>query len=259
MVRIGLAFALSAMMATLHTPAQAMAAESAQDGVSIEWLGHMFFRLTAPNGAVLMTSPWLRNADIPIRLENIDRADVLLVPNSHPDDIGNPVEISSTTGARVVLPRGLAEWQLESGLDPAAMLPTEIGDSLDLHGVRIHVVWNRHDNTIRPAGIDGGPAQGYVMQFENGLTVYFAASSALHEQMADYALTFQPHIALINANEDFIGIAQTLMSENPNLHTVVPIHLRAGDPRFFDYAAQAESLGLGLTVFHPALGVPYWY
>src|SRR5215471_5384961 len=49
--------------------------------VKVEWLGHEFYRLTSPNGVVVITSPWLGNPDGPVTVDELKRTDFILVPN----------------------------------------------------------------------------------------------------------------------------------------------------------------------------------
>ena len=72
--------------------------------VKIEWLGHEFYRLTSPNGVVVLTSPWLGNPDGPVPKESLARTDFILVPNAHNDDMGNPEEVHLVSGATVFAP-----------------------------------------------------------------------------------------------------------------------------------------------------------
>lgn len=257
-----IAFALLALLVVPSTGNVAIAEAPAQSQgqVTVEWLGHMFFRFTDPNGTVVLTSPWLDpegNRDVPISLEDLERADILLVPNSHPDDMGNPVEISAQTGARVILPKGLSAWQVGVGLDPGVVLSAKIGDVIEINGVRITVVENLHDNSFRigAESFDGGPAHGYIVTFTSGFTVYFAASSSINPAMADYGRDFRPHIALINGRQDVAGITELLKTANPNLHTVIPIHILFGDERVAGLRAGVEALGIGVRLLHPNIGV----
>lgn len=249
------------VVAATGSVATAQAPTPSQGQVTVEWLGHMFFRFTDPNGTVVLTSPWLDpegNRDVPISLEDLERADILLVPNSHPDDMGNPVEISARTGARVILPRGLSAWQVGLGMDPGVVISAKIGDVIEINGVRINVVENLHDNSFRigAESFDGGPAHGYIVTFTNGFTVYFAASSSINPAMADYGRDFRPHIALINGRQDVAGITELLKTANPNLHTVIPIHILFGDLRVPELAAQVEGLGVGVRLLHPNIAEP---
>src|SRR5262249_1516385 len=156
-----------------------------QRPVTIEWLGHMFFRFTSPNGVVVMTSPWLVNPDSPITLDDVDRADILPVPNGHPHDQGNAPEIGMKTRPRWPAPGPLARGMIDQGLPAGQAISTQPGNLHNYDGVLVRVVYNLHDNNNGRAPGDpyGGPAHGYIITFENGFTVYFAASSAIHTDM----------------------------------------------------------------------------
>jgi hypothetical protein len=80
-----------------------------QGTVKLEWLGHEFYRLTSPDGVVTVTSPWLTNADGPVDLDELVRTDIILVPNAHEDDMGNPIEVAGVSGAIVVAPGPLGQ------------------------------------------------------------------------------------------------------------------------------------------------------
>ena len=239
------------------------AAASSQGAVTLEWLGHMFFRLTSASGVVVLTSPWLGNPDVPITLDDLERADVLLVPNSHSDDMGNPIEIAAKTGARVLAPSRLGRWLVGEGLDESLLLSAGVGDRRDIQGVRIRVARNDHGNTLRD-GSDGGPAVSYIVTFENDFTVYFGASSPPHADMAVYGSVYKPHIALLNLRDpvEFAHGARLLSTDNPNLRAVVPTHIRAdvsSARAIAQAAAEMEQLGVPARLFTPVVGDVYRY
>ncbi|MBI3007555.1 MAG: hypothetical protein HYY53_04550, partial [candidate division NC10 bacterium] len=62
----------------------------AQSGtVKLEWLSWSFFRFTSPNGKVILTNPFMAgNPDAKVTLSDITRADLILVPDGHRDEIG---------------------------------------------------------------------------------------------------------------------------------------------------------------------------
>ncbi len=91
-----LAAVVSFAVLTLAKPSQA------QTGVKIEWLTWSFFRITTPGGKVILTNPWYTNPDSKIRLGGIPKADIILVPTGHPDEVGNALEVAAKTGATIV-------------------------------------------------------------------------------------------------------------------------------------------------------------
>ena len=78
---------------TAAVPTAGAYTTASQGGVTMEWLGWMFFRFTSPRGTVVLTSPWLENPDSPTTLDELGRVDLVLVPNGHPDDQGQALQI----------------------------------------------------------------------------------------------------------------------------------------------------------------------
>jgi L-ascorbate metabolism protein UlaG (beta-lactamase superfamily) len=244
--------------------AQAPAAEGV---VTMEWLGWMFFRFTSPGGMVVLTSPYVTNADSPITLDEVGRVDLILVPNGHGDDMGEAFEIALQTGARVVAPDPLGRWFVSRGLPAGQVIATSVGNVHEVGGIHVRVVHNLHDNNVivRGAHLDvpyGGPAQGYIVTFENGFTMYFAASSALHMDMQLYGSLYRPHLALLNLGTnrdpaDLAQMARLLLTDNPNLQTVVPQHHRVGAGSAPRAAAEIQRLGLLVRFLSPEILAPY--
>lgn len=239
-------------------------AATEQEVVTVEWLGSQFFRFTSPRGVVVLTSPDLRNADTPITLEQIDWADIILVPNSHNDDMGQPVPIAVRTGATVLAPAPLGRWLVDQGLDQRQLVRAAAGDTREVQGIRIKVLPNPHDNTL-VTGADGGPAVSYMITFENGFTAYFFSHSTISMDMQLYGMLYRPHMVLLSINGtipvsnplEFAHSVRLLSTENPNLRTVIPQHLRPGDPVIGQARTEMERLGFGGLMFEPEIGVPY--
>src|SRR6266511_1807444 len=126
----------------------ALARDASQDGVHVEWLGHMFFRITSPSGLVVLTSPWVQNPDSPVTLDTVGRADIILVPDAHNDDIGQAFEIGVQTGATVIAPRLLGQRLVDQGLDSANVVAAQPGVT-SRQGIQIVSVPSLHDNSMR--------------------------------------------------------------------------------------------------------------
>jgi L-ascorbate metabolism protein UlaG (beta-lactamase superfamily) len=176
--------------------------------------------------------------------------------------MGRAVEIAMRTGARVIAPGPIGRWMTEQGVPASQMIASGIGNVHDVDGISVRVVHNLHDNTVSPDAPYGGPAQGYIVTVENGFTAYFAASSAIHQDMALYGRLYRPHLALLNLGSsrdpaDLAYMAQLLLTDNPNLQTVVPQHHRAGAPAVQQAAAEVQRLGLPVRFLIPAVLQPY--
>src|SRR5690242_207949 len=100
----------------------APAAQPAGGSVTVEWFGWSHYRFTSPTGKVILTNPFTSNPDSPIKPEDIDKADLIVVADGHGDEVGSTVAIAQNTGAMVLAPGGLNSWLVEQGV-PRQQVP----------------------------------------------------------------------------------------------------------------------------------------
>ena len=75
----------------------------AQSGpVKMEWLSWSIFRFTSPTGKVILTNPFVKNPDSPVKIEDFPKVDAILVADGHGDEVGSTDEIALKTGAKIV-------------------------------------------------------------------------------------------------------------------------------------------------------------
>ena len=245
----------------LTPPALAQSSTAEPGKVKVEWLGHQFFRLTSPKGIVVLTSPQLANPDGPVPLESLKRTDIVLVPNSHNDDMGNPLEIAALSGATVIAPGPLGHWLMGQGLKKDQFRRAGIGDRFVMKGITFKIGPSSHDNTL-VTGADGGPATSYFITFENGYTIFFNAHSTMVADLAIYASIYQPSLALLGLSQDppeFAQVARMMNNNNPKLRTIIPTHMRPGAPIIAEGQRALDKLGIGNLMFLPELRKVYEY
>jgi L-ascorbate metabolism protein UlaG (beta-lactamase superfamily) len=260
---IGRVLILSFIVGSLVAPSVGFGqAPAAGEGkVKLEWLGHEFYRLTSPKGVVVITSPWLGNPDGPVAVNDLARTDIILVPNAHNDDMGNPIEIAAQSGATVLAPGPLGRFLIEKGLKQEQFKRAGIGDLVDLKGLKIKIGPSAHDNTL-PTGADGGPAASFFVRFENGFTVFYNGHSTLIGDLPIYASIYQPDLAILglfNEPGEFANVARLMTTNNPKLRTVIPSHMRPGAPILAEGKKELDRLGIGNLMFVPELKKAYEY
>jgi L-ascorbate metabolism protein UlaG (beta-lactamase superfamily) len=253
--------AVAAMLA--GWPAQAPAQSGA---VKMEWLSWSIFRFTSPTGKVVVTNPFVTNPDSPVKVADFPKVDVILVADGHRDEVGSTDEIAIKTGAKIVTPFEMWTVYFEPRKVPEAQLHrSNPGDWLKLDGLTIRNVAAVHGSGTVDK-LNGGPAMGFMIQFENGLTVYFAGSTALTMDMQLWGMLYKPDVAILplSANrdpQDIVHMVRLLRTENPNLKTVIPHHHRLNPPLGAPTPAAMESAlktaGLPVTVLNPDLSKVY--
>lgn len=240
-------------------------AQAGPQPVKMEWLSWSHFRFTSPTGKVVLTNPFVTNPDSPVKLDDIKQADLILVADGHRDEIGSAPEIAIKTGARIVAIRELATGYLAKQKVPEKQLVlAQPGSIFNLDGIKVRVVNSIHGSGVPdPTAPYGGPAAGFIVTFENGVTVYFAGSTAIHMDMQLYGSLYKPDVAILPLSgdrdpRDFAHMVRLLLTDNPNLKTVFPHHHRVrpapGQPTPEDVAREIRALGLNVNLVAPALG-----
>ncbi|MFQ5894561.1 MAG: MBL fold metallo-hydrolase [Nitrospinota bacterium] len=273
--RSALLFVLLLLCGLLLTPT-ARAAE-----VRMEFFGNQHFRFTSTAGKVVLINPWIKgNRDAPIKIDFYKRGevDLILATAGHRDDMGDAVEIAARTGAKVIAVAELGSWMQgqigKYGGKRSQIYRMSLSGRTTVGGVTVQVVQSHHGSGIRgpkgtPAPLYGGPAAGFLITFENGLRVYMAGSTALTLDLQLFGMRYKPHVAMLPVlgrfmmhPDDAAFAAKLLMTDNPNLKTVIPQHTRLkgrqkwmGTPEQFE--AEVRKLGLPLRVLNPEIGKSY--
>ena len=116
----------------------------------------------------------------------------------------------------------------------AQMHRSNPGDWFRLDGLTIRNVAAVHGSGTVDK-LNGGPAMGFMLHFENGLTVYFAGSTALTMDMQLWGMLYKPDVAILPLSnnrdpQDIVHMVRLLRTENPNLKTIIPHHHRLQPP-----------------------------
>ena len=240
----------------------------AQSGaVKMEWLSWSIFRFTSPGGKVVVTNPFVTNPDSPVKVADFPKVDIIVVADGHPDEVGSTAEIALQTGAKIVSTFEMFGGYFEPRKVPVAqVLRGNPGDWNKFDGVTIRNVNAVHGSGHPGDKIYGGSAMGFMITFENGLTVYFAGSTALTLDMQLWGSLYKPDVAILPLSggrdpQDIVHMVRFLQTDNPNLKTIIPHHHRLkpppGAPTPADMENALRAAGVGVRVLSPELSKVY--
>jgi L-ascorbate metabolism protein UlaG (beta-lactamase superfamily) len=182
--------------------------------LEVLWLGHATFRFTSPTGKVIVVDPFLKkNPRTPTKykeLAALGKVDLILVTHGHTDHVADLSELATLTGATVVAPFELALGLTALGMiDGTKMIAMNKGGTVTPLGpsIKIHMVHAEHSSSadllsLKPDAqgaryLAGGPAVGYVIEFENGFRVYITGDTDVFGDMALINRFFRPDLALV--------------------------------------------------------------
>ncbi len=169
--------------------------------LSFTWLGHGTFLFRSPTGKRILIDPWLAtNPACPEGAKKIRELDLLLLTHAHDDHAADAVAIGRDTGARAVAPYELAVWLQQKGLRNVTGMNR--GGTLTIGGapsLSITMVQAVHSSSLIDEGriVALGEACGYVIRFEDGLTIYFAGDTAVFGDMRLIAELYHPRMAFL--------------------------------------------------------------
>jgi L-ascorbate metabolism protein UlaG (beta-lactamase superfamily) len=195
--------------------------------LSYTWLGHATFLLQTPGGKRIIFDPWVTgNPTSPESAKKIGALDLMLITHGHADHTGDAVAIARSSDAQVVAPFELSEWLQQKGLKKVTGMNP--GGTLTMHGLAITMVPAMHSSSIEEDGrtIYLGVATGYVVKFEDGLTIYFAGDTSIFGDMRLIAEMYAPSIAFLPIGDLYtMGPEQAAKAcELLNIKQVVPMH-----------------------------------
>jgi L-ascorbate metabolism protein UlaG (beta-lactamase superfamily) len=195
--------------------------------LSFTWLGHSTFLFVSPGGRRMLLEPWVAsNPACPPALKKIDRLDLILISHGHSDHAGDAAALARSTGAHVIANYEVCLWLEAKGIQNTA--PMGHGGTQTVGGIAITMVNAVHGSSAVEDDrvVYLGQAAGYVIRFEDGLTIYFAGDTAIFGDMRLIGDLYRPAIAFLPIGDRFTmgPAAAALAAEMLGVRQVVPMH-----------------------------------
>ncbi len=223
---------------------------------TVRWLGHAACQITTSRGKNILIDPWITgNPACPVKKEEIDKCDIILVTHDHRDHLGTDVPyLVEATGAVVVVQPELADLLKKEGLNNKNIINgigMNIGGSVTVDGIKITMTQAFHSSSA------GSPA-GFIVTLEDGKNIYHAGDTGIFSDMAILGRLYNIDLALLPIGSVFVmdplQAAFSLTMLKPKI--AVPIHYRTfpilvQDAGEFEKLARENAPGVEVVVLNP--------
>ena len=167
------------------------------------------------------------NPACPAAAKKIDALDLILITHGHSDHAGDAASIARATGAHVIANYEVCLWLEAKGIQNTA--PMGHGGTQTIGDIAITMVNAVHGSSAVEDGrvVYLGHPAGYVIRFEDGLTIYFAGDTDVFGDMRLIGEMYRPTIAFLPIGDRFtMGPAARGASaaELLGVRQVVPMH-----------------------------------
>jgi L-ascorbate metabolism protein UlaG (beta-lactamase superfamily) len=186
-------------------------AAHAQGKVELQWFAQSAFKLTTPEGKVVMIDPWIMgNPKCPPELKDLDKLgkiDYIIVTHAHGDHLGDSIPLATKNNAPVLGPAGMDQKLASLGLLPANLAPrmNKGGTYEPIPGLKITQVHAEHSSemivknpaTGKEESFEAGEPVGVIITLSNGFKIYHMGDTGLFSDMKFIGEKYKPDLLLI--------------------------------------------------------------
>jgi len=227
---------------------------------TITWYGHACVEVRTPGDRIILIDPWFGNPLSPRSADSVQRCDVMLVTHGHGDHMGDAVALASRLDPVWPCIHEMSLWlarRLPGGGDAATGMNK--GGTLSVAGVTVTMTHADHSAGDWNAGGEttlylGEPA-GFVVELENGFSLYHAGDTNVFGDMALIRELYRPDLAILPIGGHFtMGPREAALAvELLGVRHVMPIHygtfpILAGTPA--ELRRELDARGLGDVEVH---------
>lgn len=167
---------------------------------TIRFFGVAAYEIVTSAGQHILLDPFLDdNPGSPLRSDQLDRVDLLIVSHAAADHLGDTEAIARRTGAPIICGGEVKAYLTARGLPADQMRATTWGIAVEVAGIKVQPVECHHWSQIRmPDGtFASGVPMAFVVYADPGVRFYHYGDTALFSDMKLQAELYRPTIGCV--------------------------------------------------------------
>ncbi|MDA1191943.1 MAG: metal-dependent hydrolase [Candidatus Poribacteria bacterium] len=172
----------------------------------IRFFGVAAYEIVTSRGQHILIDPFLdENPGSPIRSEELERVDLIIVSHAAFDHLGDTEALAKRTDAPVICGGEVKAYLTAKGVSEHQIRATTWGIRVEVAGIEVQPVECHHWSQIRMP--DGSFASGVPMSFvvyaDDDLRFYHYGDTALFSDMRLIAELYQPNVGCIGVSNPY--------------------------------------------------------
>lgn len=169
---------------------------------SIQFFGVAAYQITTSEGKNVLIDPFLnQNVYSPVKVQDLQRVDLMLITHNAFDHLGDAPEIIRQHRCPVICAKDVLHNLVKvHGIDPDLFRVTIWGMVIKEAGVRVRPVESHHWSFgVTPDGqLLSGPAMGFIVEAAPDVRVYHPGDTALTYDMKLWGELYKPTVGLMH-------------------------------------------------------------
>lgn len=148
-------------------------------GSKITFYGHATIGIATGDFHLIVDPYFKGNMAVKTKMEEV-KADYLLITHGHGDHLGDTIEISGRTGAKVICNTEIGDWLNKQDVETNLL---QVGGSWQFPFGHLRMTFALHGSSL-PDGTYGGLAAGFLLTTLQNEKIYLAGDTGLFGDMA---------------------------------------------------------------------------
>lgn len=172
---------------------------------TIRFFGVAAYELVNSRGQHILIDPFLDdNPGCPIRSDELERVDLIIVSHAPFDHLGDTEKIARRTGAPVICGGEIKNYLIAKGIPAAQIRATTWGIRVRVAGIEVQPVECHHWSQLQmPDGtFASGVPMGFVVDLEHDVRFYHYGDTGIFSDMKLIAELYKPTIGCVGIAND---------------------------------------------------------